>query len=182
MSNQLTHSSSIDNSDAVFRTLEKLREWKILYLKSPEDWKAWEAGLSDLSLEELRHGLRNVRTHKGWFDLKAFYTLCKSVNTFPSVDDAWDEANQAIGKSHHWSHPVVWRAQQRTGYFAMKTMRGDAVETVKRRFAKHYNDSCQLFTVEPFDCPRALQITQQEPEFNEQVNREGLAKARAVFR
>lgn len=177
------HSSSISQGEAVARTLRKLREWRILNLTKAQDYESWEQGLSDLTVPELRRGLEAVRSHKGWFDLRVFYCLCRGTHaTFPNPDSAWDEACRSISSAEHkWSHPAVWRARSETGYFSIKTARGDAVTQVMRRFLKAYDEACKLYSESPYDAPEVLLIEQKEPVYDEQVNREGLEKARAIF-
>lgn len=94
---------------------------------------------SRMNFGEIKRGLQNAQ-HVGGFPpgWPEFYQLCRPM---PNIDEAMAEAMQQIplrseGKDQ-WSHPAIYWAASKVGFFEMMNRGGNARqgETVRQRFA-----------------------------------------------
>lgn len=170
---QQTSAISEATMDQIFKTLQASKMHKFSSAFPTAEAvivakRTWRRGLEleGVTLDMVRTGLHAASVSSGWCpDLGEFIELCKSGSMagFPTEESAWSEANAHVHdyQRHEWSHAVVYKAMVETGIFTLKTMRGDEVDGVRKRFSHNYAEARRLYATEGFSAPipKALEKT-----------------------
>jgi hypothetical protein len=92
---------------------------------TPDAYRSWAQGLSDMTEAQLAYGVKKARDFTGYFNLPAFRELCRITAKdigLPSAQDAMREACRAMAgrvEDYNWSHPAVYHAAMEIGRFEL---------------------------------------------------------------
>lgn len=104
----------------------------------------WIEGISDLSSQEIRNGLRKVRDYDGFFTMPAFRNLCRLTPEdfgLPTTLDAFNEVYRTnYGSFAPLSHPAIYQAMRDCTVWQLSHLESSAAHDL---FGYHYAVACR---------------------------------------
>lgn len=169
-----------------FSTEQEYKDARLMWTRAMA-----EAGIR--SMEQVRKGVEAARRDPSDFmpGPGKFVQWCKPSPDelgMPTMPNAWREVcdNCHHILDHEWSHPGVYEAGRRMGWFVLRTSGGD-----RRDFAKHYAEVVEEITNGvvfelPSDTGNLLECHRNGTEIRTEQNKaaaaDALAKLRGSFR
>lgn len=173
-------------------TLQELTRMGLLSNPSPEIYKTWARGLSDLDQRMIKNGIQKAKDFSGYFCLPAFRELCRFQPEdfgIPNVRQAFDLIYKTqFGKAGDLGHPVVYHAMRECGVWDLKNL---GEQEAYRKFEYHYDAMSKRYMAgEKLDIPVVQAIpekvererTPQEMEELKKRNIEAMEKLKELFK